>query len=96
MATFLSTIQFTEQGFKNIHDTCKRANAVEAVAEKMGVRIIGIYWTLGVNDGIVLMEAADEETAATLMLHVGSLGNVRAQTTRAFRAEEMEAILDQM
>ena len=40
MATFISTIKFTEQGIKNIQDTCKRANAVKAAAKKMGVKVV--------------------------------------------------------
>lgn len=93
MATFLSTIKFTEQGMKNIQDTCKRANAVKALAKKMGAKVTDIYWTLGPFDGLVVLEAPDEETATALMLQVGSLGNVQTQTARAYSATEMEAIL---
>jgi uncharacterized protein with GYD domain len=30
-----------------------------------------IYWTLGPNDGLIIMDAPDEETATALMLKVG-------------------------
>ena len=93
MATFISTIKFTEQGIKNIQETCKRAHAVEAAADKMGVKVKDIYWTLGPHDGVIIMEAPDEETATALMLHIGSLGNVQTQTARAFTSTEMETIL---
>ena len=71
MATFISTIKFTEQGIQNIKDTCKRANAFKATAKKMGVKVQGIYWTLGRFDGLLLIDAPDEETATALMLDLG-------------------------
>jgi uncharacterized protein with GYD domain len=96
MATFISTIKFTEQGIQDIQETCKRANAVKAAAKKMKVKMQGIYWTLGKFDGLLVFDAPDEETATALMLQVASLGNIRTQTARAYKAAEMEAILAKM
>ena len=39
------------------------------------------------------MEAADDQAVTAWALKVGSLGNVRTQTLRAFRANEIENIL---
>jgi len=94
MATFVTTIKFTPQGITNIHDTTRRAAALKASAKKLGVKVTDILWTLGPFDGLVVFEAPDGETATALMLHVGSLGNVQTQTARAFRATEMEKILE--
>lgn len=96
MATFVSTIKFTEQGIQNIKDTCKRSNAFKATAKKMGVKVEDIYWTLGPFDGLLVFDAPDEETATALMLQLCSLGNVHTQTTRAYKAAEMEGILAKM
>ena len=93
MATFITTVQFTEQGIKAVRDTCDRAAALMAAAEKMGVKVTGIYWTLGAFDGVVVCEAPDEETVTAVMLHLGSLGNIRTQTARAYDAAEMKKIL---
>src|SRR5262245_34029340 len=93
MATFITTIHFTEQGIKAIRDTCDRATAFKATAKKMGVKVTGIYWTLGAFDGVIVCEAADEETLTAALLHMGSLGNIRTQTARAFAATEMQKIL---
>src|SRR5439155_4445763 len=93
MATFISTIKFTPQGMTNIQDTCKRAAAVKTSSRKMGVKITDIFWTLGAFDGLLVFEAADDETATAFLLHLGSLGNVHTQTARAFTATEMEKIL---
>ena len=53
MATFVSTIKFTEQGIKAIGETTKRAAAVKAAAKKMKVKVTDIYWTLGPFDGLL-------------------------------------------
>lgn len=93
MATFITTIKFTQQGVKGIDDTVKRAAAFKAAAKKMGAKVKEIYWTLGDHDGVLIFEAADDETATTLLLHLGAGGNVHTSTVRAFTAAEMDAIL---
>jgi uncharacterized protein with GYD domain len=93
MATFITTLHFTEQGIKAVRDTCERAAAFKAAARKMGVKITGEYWTLGRFDGVIVCEAPDEETVTAAMLHLVSLGNIRTQTARAFDAAEMQKIL---
>jgi uncharacterized protein with GYD domain len=93
MATFITTIQFTPQGITSIQETCKRAAAFKAAAKKMGGKVTDVFWTSGAFDGVLIFEAADEETAAALMLYLGSQGFVKTQTTRAFTAAEMEKVL---
>src|SRR5688500_18858370 len=96
MATFISTLKFTEQGLKGIGETTKRAAALKTAAKKMGAKVINVYWTLGAYDGVLIFEAPDDETATALLLDLGSLGNVKSATTRAFTANEMDNILAKM
>ena len=96
MATFIATIQFTEQGIKDIRDTTKRASAIKTAAKKMGIKVTSVYWTLGAFDGVLIFDAPDDETATALMLHIASLGNVKTRTARAFDATAMEKILGSM
>ena len=93
MATFITTIKFTEQGIKQVSETTRRADAVKASAEAMGVKVKDIYWTLGDHDGLLILEAPDDETAGAFILHLDALGNVQTTTGRAFTAAEMERIL---
>ena len=48
---------------------------------------------MGAYDAVVVVEAPDDETVSAFMLKVGSLGNVRGQTLRAFSRNEMAGIL---
>lgn len=93
MATFITTLHFTEHGVKDVRDTCNRAAAFKTVAEKLGIKVTGQYWTLGVFDGVIVFEAPDEATATAAMLHLSSQDNLRTQTARAFDAAEMQKIL---
>src|ERR1700724_3772747 len=96
MATFITTMHFTEQGIKTVRDTCDRAATFKATAKKMGVKVTGIYWTQGAFDGMVVCEAPDEETATAALLYLGSLGSNRTQTARAYDAAEMQKILGRL
>ena len=93
MATFITTIKFAPQGIKAIDKTTKRAAAVKASGKKIGVKVTEIYWTLGDHDGVLILEAPDDETATTLLLHLGAMGNVHTTTVRAFTAAEMDKML---
>src|SRR5438094_10214506 len=93
MPMYISLIQFAEQGIRNVKDTVKRGDAAIGEAEKMGMKIIEEFWTMGAYDAVVLFEAPDDETMSAFMLKIGALGNVKHHTLRAFRRKEMEGIL---
>ncbi len=93
MAVYVGLISFTDQGIRNVRDTVKRGDAAIAEAEKMGMKIVEEFWTMGAYDAVVVFEAPDDETMSAFMLKVGSLGNVKSHTLRAFRRSEMEGIL---
>jgi len=93
MAVYVGLISFTDQGIRNVRDTVKRGDAAIAEAEKMGMKIVEEFWTMGAYDAVVVFEAPDDETMSAFMLKIGSLGNVKSHTLRAFRRSEMEGIL---
>ena len=93
MATFITNIKFTQQGIKGIDETTKRAASLKASAKKMGVKVTDVFWTLGEHDGVLIFQAADDETATAFLLHVGAMGNVHTTTVRAFTSAEMDKIL---
>ncbi len=96
MATFISLLGWTDQGIRNVKRTTARAKAFKAMAQKVGVTVKDIYWTVGPYDVVLVMEAPDEATITSLLLSLGTLGNVRTQTLRGFSAEEMTRILAKM
>jgi len=93
MAVYVSLIQFTDQGIRNIKKTIKRGDVAMAEAEKMGMKIVEEFWTMGTYDVVVVVDAPNDETMGAFMLKIGSLGNVKSHTMRAFRRDEMAGIL---
>lgn len=92
MATFISLINFTEQGIRNVKDSPARAHAFSEMAKKLGVTVKGIYWTVGAYDIVVIAEGSDD-AVTTALLTVGTAGNVRTHTLRAYDEEGMRKIL---
>ena len=93
MATYVALLNWTEHGIKNFKDSTKRASEARDAMQKAGVTLKEIYWTVGPYDVVCLFEAADEETLTAALLKLGSGGNVRTTTLRAFTQSEFEAIV---
>ncbi|HEX6230863.1 MAG TPA: GYD domain-containing protein [Actinomycetota bacterium] len=93
MATFVSLVNWTEQGVKDFRESGKRADAFTQLVEKSGGSVKAVYWTLGAYDLVVITEAPDAETATAVLLQVGSLGNVRTTTMEAFDRAAFDRIV---
>ena len=96
MATFISLVNFTQQGIRDFKASPERSAKFRGMAQKAGVTIKDIYWTVGVYDVVIIMESPDDETAAALMLSLASFGNVSTHTLRAFNSSEMEKIISKI
>jgi uncharacterized protein with GYD domain len=55
--------------------------------------LIGAYYTFGEYDVVIIIEAPNDEIVMSLMLKVGSAGNVRTKTLKAFAAEDAWKII---
>ena len=94
MATYIVLTSFTDQGIRNVKDTTKRADALKKeLAKKFGVTAKEFFWTLGSYDFVAIFEAPDDVSMTALGMAIGSGGNVRTQTMRAFSREEMNGVL---
>jgi uncharacterized protein with GYD domain len=93
MPTYVSLIHWTEQGIKNYKDTMRRLEDFTKLAESKGGRVREALYTVGEYDIVIVTEFPDDETATAALLQVGSLGNVRTNTMRAFTADEMGGII---
>ncbi len=96
MTTFITLVNLTEQGIRNAKESPDRAAAFAASAEKLGVIVKDIYWTVGHYDAVAIIEGPDDETITSVLLGLGAQGNVRTETLRAFSKEEMSSIVSKM
>lgn len=92
MATFIAVVNFTDQGVRAVKESPNRLAAAKKLAESMGVKVKEAFWTFGQYDMIVISEGPEEAVAAW-MYKVGSLGNIRSTTLRAFTQDEMQKIV---
>ena len=93
MKTFITLVKDTEEAKKDVKGTVKRGKKLIALAEKLGVKVKSIYWTMGQYDGMAILEAPDAETISALLL---AYGGVRSETSIGFSADEMEKIISKM
>ncbi len=96
MPTYVSLLNFTDQGIRNAKDTLDRSERAAEAAEKYGARFEQLYWTVGPYDIVAILEAPDDESATALLLELGSVGNVRTTTLRAYDREEMKGIIERL
>ena len=92
MAHYVVLGNFTEQGIKAIRETGKRAKGLREAAKGMGISVKDVFWTIRKYDVVFTMEAPSDEAAASLMMKIGSLGNLKSQTLRAFGESEIDAL----
>ncbi len=92
MPTYISLVNLTEQGMKEVKNAPERLQAFDTAAREAGGRLVGFYLVMGQYDYVVITEAPDDQTAARLVLGTIAQGSVRTQTMRAFPREEFEQI----
>jgi uncharacterized protein with GYD domain len=62
----------------------------------MGGKLIGLYTTMGEYDYVAIGEAPNDEVAMTFLLRLGSAGDIRTKTLRAFTKEELAEMLKKL
>ena len=94
MPRYVTLINWTEQGIAGFKDTVDRYEAAQQQFEQLGVEFVDVYWTLGDHDIVSVVEAPDDESLTAALLSLGSGGNVRTKTMRAFSRDEMRGVID--
>jgi uncharacterized protein with GYD domain len=96
MPTYVVLVNWTDQGIRNVRQTIERTDHGGEIAQKHGLKLQKAYWTVGAYDMVSVFEAPDDEAVSAHLLEIGSLGNVRTTTLRAYDEEEMSGILQRL
>jgi uncharacterized protein with GYD domain len=96
MPTYVILMNWTDQGVRTVRDTVQRREQADGLAERHGARIEQVYWTVGPYDLVTIVEAPDDESATAMLAELGSAGNLRTTTLRAYDREEMSGILQRL
>ena len=93
MPTYVGLYKLTNQGIKNAKDAPGRVEDAIKGAEAMGGKVIGVYAVMGEYDYVTIGEFPSDEVAMAFSLALGSRGNVRTTTLKAFTKEEFAQIV---
>jgi len=93
MPTYVSLMNWTDQGIREFKGTVERSKQASSLAAQMGGELKAIYWTVGPYDIVAVADFPDEETGIAFQLALGSGGNLRTITLPAHTADDMAGII---
>jgi len=93
---FIMSLNFTDQGIRGIKDAPKRAQAARELAKKCGCEIKDVYLTSGASDLVAFVETSNGDNIARFALALGTTGNVRSRTARAWPMDEYMKIVAEL
>jgi uncharacterized protein with GYD domain len=93
MAQYIMLADWTEQGIRNVKESPGRLDAAKELCRKHGAEITAFFMTMGAHDMVVIMQAPSDEAVAKVALALGSGGNVRTETLKAFSEAEYRQIV---
>jgi uncharacterized protein with GYD domain len=96
MPTYILLANLTDQAIKAIKIAPRRIDKAIKNFEEMGGKLIAFYTTMGEYDYVIIGEAPSDEVAMAFLLRLGSAGDVRTKTLRAFTKEELAKMLKKL
>ena len=93
MPTYVSLLRYAQQGIMDAKNGPARLDAAKEGFRRAGAELKGFYLTMGQYDGVAILEAPDDVTAARLALAIATQGNLRMETLRAYPEAEYRKII---
>src|SRR2546426_5804070 len=75
MPTYVSLLRYTQQGIMDAKNGPARLDAAKEGFRRAGAELKGFYLTMGQYDGLAILGAPDDVTAARLALGIATQGN---------------------
>lgn len=92
MPHFVTLIQWTDQGIRNVRESPKRAEAARKLAKDLGGNL-SLWYTQGEYDIVGISEFPSDEAYMQFALQSGSLGNIRTKTLKAWSEAEATQLI---
>jgi uncharacterized protein with GYD domain len=96
MPLYISLQKYTDQGIKDVKGTPERLEKAMKGAEAMGCKILGYYAVMGEYDAVAIGEFPNDEAVMSFSLMIGSAGNIRTTTLKAFSKDEFVSIIKKL
>ena len=95
MPHYIVLVNFTDQGIRNIGNLRQDLASRDQQLSAAGIKIQR-YFTLGQYDVVAVVEAPDDEAMATMALRIGSAGDLRTTTLKAFTQDEFLDLMERI
>jgi uncharacterized protein with GYD domain len=92
LPSFVVLGNWTDQGIRNVKDAPERIKETHRMVEKTGGKM-QLFYTLGKYDFMMLVEVPSDEDLVSILLCLGSMGNVRTTTMKAWTESEGSKII---
>jgi uncharacterized protein with GYD domain len=92
LPVFVVLGNWTDQGMRNITEAPKRAKLANDMVEKARGKMQTFY-TLGKYDFVAIIELPKDEDIMAILLCLGSMGNIRTTTMKAWTESEAAKML---
>jgi len=88
MATYIMLSSLTDEGAERIKAKPHRIKEVNAEIEKLGVKVLAQYATLGPYDFVNVVEAPDNLIVARVSAELASRGTIKITTLPAIEIDD--------
>ena len=89
---FIVLGNWTDQGIRKITEVPKRDKVVHDMVNKAGGKM-QVFYTMGKYDFVSIVEVPKDEDAMAIFLCLGSMGNIRTTTMKAWTEAEATKII---
>ena len=96
MPHFICFLNWTDEGAKNAKGITERRDAAHSLVASLGGKVVGTYVTTGQYDVVVILDMPEGDAMAKFALTIGSRGQARTTTVRAFPPEEISQIVSSL
>lgn len=83
---------WTDQGIRKVTDVPKRAKETHDMVTKAGGKM-QLFYTMGKYDFTSIIEVPKDEDLMAILLCLGSMGNIRTTTMKAWSESEASKLL---
>lgn len=91
MPVYILLTKLTAEGRKTVRENPARIQEVNKEIEKLGVRVLSQYATLGPYDFINVVDAPDNKTVVRVSVELGARGTVEITTLPTISLSEFAA-----
>ena len=95
MVHFVVLGKWTDQGIRNVKDAPRRIQDDHRMVEEVGGRM-ELYYTMGECDFVMIFDMPNDEAMMKMLLRLGSWGNIRTKTLKAWSESEGAKAISQL